>query len=429
VKITFLGCLLVLSGGAFAADPLVDRELTLDETIRIASNNSQHILSAREDVNIALQRVHQAESLLFPKLDVNANWSKFRVQGDTPLMLPTNLGQTLIPNSPRDNFYTTRIDIFQPIYEGGRLRNTWRQARIAYEKARNLQESLQIEVTAQARQSFYDLLFAQARRDHIGGIMASSAHWKSDGRLSLSERLALMRENVSLRSLQQQAVLDESLARLDYLRSLNLELNTRVRLNGELKTERRDLDLQKLLAWSTRYRSELKQTEYQQESDALGISLSQAERTPRIGLGAAYERTGNDVEMRTTNWFGTLNVHLPVSVTDMIFGWAKVRERRAQYRQALVRRADVSDQIEKQVREAYLQYEHWQNELKPRRDEWDRVEGLLKESERTRLSALDTLTLARLQAQAVMAYEQAVHGHLWSLCAIERAVGHSLEGL
>ena len=121
-----------------------------------------------------------------------------------------------------------------------------------------------------------------------------------------------------------------------------------------------------MLAWASRYRSELRQTEYQQESDALGISLSLAERTPSIGLGATYERSGNDVGLPVFNWAGTLNIHLPVSITDMFFGWAKVRERRAQYRQATVKHADASDQVEKQVRDAYLAYRYWQDEMDPR---------------------------------------------------------------
>jgi len=414
----------------FGADPLIDRVLTLDESLRLASNNSQQILSAREDVNISLQRVKQAESLLFPKLDVNANWSKSRVMGDTPLLLPSNMGLTLIPDTPRENFYSARIDVYQPIYEGGRLRNTWRQARIAYEKARNVQDSLLTQTQGQARQVFFDLLFAQARREEYDRIWKGTASWAADGRLGFSERLKVERERAGLRAQRQEAVLDEDMARLSYLRALNLEMNTSVRLDGKLETRRRELDLQKLLAWASRYRSELKQTEYQQEFDALGVSLSQAERTPRIGLGAAYERTGNDMELPTANWFGTLNIHLPVSISDMVFGWAKVRERRAQYRQAVVRRADASDQIEKQVREAYSQFLYWQNELQPREEELKRLDRWASESSGAgRATPSERLELSRLRADMKIAYLQAVHGHLWSQAALERAVGHSLEEL
>jgi len=89
-----------------------------------------------------------------------------------------------------------------------------------------------------------------------------------------------------------------------------------------------------LLAWSEQYRSELRQTEFQQETDSLGVALSLAERRPTVGFGATYERTGNDLDLPVANWAGTVNVNLPISVSDIVYGWAKVRERRALYRQA-----------------------------------------------------------------------------------------------
>src|SRR6266478_5726921 len=79
------------------AQPMADRTLTLDDSVRLALNNSQALLNTREDVNIALQRVRESESLFFPRLDLNANWSKFRVQDGTPLMLEPALGPTLVP--------------------------------------------------------------------------------------------------------------------------------------------------------------------------------------------------------------------------------------------------------------------------------------------------------------------------------------------
>ena len=68
----------------------------------------------------------------------------------------------------------------------------------------------------------------------------------------------------------------------------------------------------------------------------------------------------------------------------MFFGWAKVRERKAQYRQATLKHADAIDQIEKQVRDAYLTYQHWQNEIQPRAEELKRAHALEKKPSRSR---------------------------------------------
>ncbi|HVO33882.1 MAG TPA: TolC family protein, partial [Elusimicrobiota bacterium] len=294
---------LCLSLGAFArAEPPPDRVLTLEDSIRLAMNNSQALLTSREDVNIALQRVHESESLFFPKLDLNANWSKFSVEGDRPMLLEPELGQTVINNIPNENFYSARANIYQTVYEGGRLRNTWRQARISYERARSANEALQNQVTSAAKQAFYDLLFAQEKNREYQALIQRLQALSAESRNSVLEKLRLEDDLGRVRTSAADSNLAMQQATLAYLRTLNLELNTTVQLKGDLETKPVELELPKMLAWANQYRSELRQTEYQQELDALGISLSLAERTPTVGFGATYERTGPDFNLQTTNW-------------------------------------------------------------------------------------------------------------------------------
>jgi outer membrane protein TolC len=190
-----------------------------------------------------------------------------------------------------------------------------------------------------------------------------------------------------------------------------------------------ELDLQKMLAWSSQYRSELRQTEYQQELDALGISLSLAERTPTVAFGASYERTGHDVDqLQTANWAGTLNVNLPVSISDMFYGWAKVRERRAQYRQATLKHAETEDQIQLQVREAYTKYRFWQDELPTREKDFRRLEKMVESLREGRKSTVERVMAERLLTESRLRYQEAIHGHLSALAAIEKAVGHPISG-
>jgi outer membrane protein len=411
------------------AAELPDRTLTLDDSVRLAINNSQGLLTAHEDVDIALQRVRESESLFFPKLDLNANWSKFRVEGSNPLLLQPALGPTLVDNSPRQNFYTARANIYQTVYEGGRARNTWRQARISFERARNINETLQLQVEASAKQAFYDLLLAEEKKRQYDTLSERVRSAAEASGLSIGEQLRLEEELSKVRSGEADAILGVREAQLAYLHTLNLELNTNVQLKGALITHPVELDLQKMLAWSSQYRSELRQTEYQQELDALGISLSLAERTPTVAFGASYERTGHDVDqLQTANWAGTLNVNLPVSISDMFYGWAKVRERRAQYRQATLKHAETEDQIQLQVREAYTKYRFWQDELPTREKDFRRLEKMVESLREGRKSTVERVMAERLLTESRLRYQEAIHGHLSALAAIEKAVGHPISG-
>jgi outer membrane protein TolC len=408
-------------------DALQDRVLSLDDSVRLALNNSEALLSSREDVNIALQRVHEAESLFFPRLDLNANWSKFRVDNGIPMLLQPELGPTLVPSNPRQNFYTTRANIYQSVYEGGRTKNLWQQARISYERARSANEALQTQVSATAKQAFYDLLFAQEKKRYLSDLLGKGDMPSSAEGGTLTDQLRLENELSLIRTRASEAAQAELDAQRSYLQALNLELSTTVSLKGDLETHPVSLDLAKLLAWSTQYRTELRQTEYQQELDALGISLSLSERQPTVGFGASYERTGNDLDLPVFNWAGTLNVNLPVSISDLFYGWAKVRERRAEYRQAILKHAEVEDQIQLQVRQAYDSCLFWQGELSPRQQSLMRMQDLLSAMHKRKVAPAELLEAERIVMEAKIRFLEAVHGHLAALASLERAVGRPLN--
>ena len=350
------------------------------------------------------------------------------MQDNTPLLLDPSLGPTLIPASPRQNFYTARASIYQPVYEGGRSKNLWQQARISYERAKSSNEALQTQVSASAKQVFYDLLFVQQKKRYLDDLLKKTDAAAARGSGSLSEQLRLENEIALIQTRASEAAQAAQDMERTYLQTLNLELNTTVALKGNLETHPVTLDLPKLLAWSTQYRSELRQTEYQQELDALGVGLSLAERRPTVGFGALYERSGNDLDiLPTSDWAGTLNVNLPINVSDIVFGWAKVRERRDQYRQATLKHAEVSDQIQLQVREAYDKLVFWQNELGPRQESLRRLEVILAKFNAEKTSASERIEAERIVMEARIRFLEAVHGHLSAQAQLERAVGKPLD--
>ncbi|OGR90041.1 MAG: hypothetical protein A2992_00650 [Elusimicrobia bacterium RIFCSPLOWO2_01_FULL_59_12] len=414
--------------GVCAAELIPERVLTLDDSVKLAVNNSQALLTLREDENIAFQRVREAESLFLPKLDLNANWNKFRVEGDRPFLLSPAMGPTIVTSSPRENFYTARANIYQTVYQGGRVRNTWRQARISYERARSANQAARVEVTGSAKEAFYDLRLAQEKHRLYQEIMRQLSFYSQRSPSASIEGVRIEREWATLREETTQAGLAEEQARLAYLHALNIELNTNVSLKGEFTTQPVELDLQKMLAWASQYRAELRETEYQEELDALGVSLSFAERTPTLGFGASYERAGHDQKLETANWVGTLNVNVPLSVSNLFYGWAKVRERKAQYRQATLKHAETNDQIQLQVRQAYTRHRFWQSELLPRERELKRAQTIAEGLRGKGFNGLERLEGERLLVRSRLSYQEAVHGHLAALSALERAVGHEVLG-
>ena len=122
-----------------------------------------------------------------------------------------------------------------------------------------------------------------------------------------------------------------------------------------------------------------------------------------------------------------MNVNLPVSISDLVYGWAKVRERRAQYRQATLKHAEVEDQIQLQVRQAYDNCQFWQGELSPRQQSLQRLQELLASLRKQKTRAAERLEAERIVMEARIRFLEAVHGHLSALASLERAVGKPLN--
>jgi outer membrane protein TolC len=106
-----------------------------------------------------------------------------------------------------------------------------------------------------------------------------------------------------------------------------------------------------------------------------------------------------------------------------------VRERKAQFRKATLGHAEASDQVQLDVRRAYAQYLHWQEELLPR-EQSVRVMELELQKLRTGFTRTrERLEAERLILDAQLSYLRAVQGHLCALAELERAVGHPLPSV
>src|SRR6185437_8828217 len=138
---------------------------------------------------------------------------------------------------------------YQTVYEGGRIRNTWRQARISYERAKSVNESLQLQVASSAKQAFYDLLLAQEKNRQYASLLKTLEPLTRQTAVSgtVADRILWEAELSALQAQAAEAALSEQESRLAYLRALNLELNTNVDLKGQLETHPVDIDLHKAL--------------------------------------------------------------------------------------------------------------------------------------------------------------------------------------
>lgn len=340
MKKYFILLLLFLVSPIFAQG--VERVLTLDDCTKLALNINQDILIAKEAVSYAEQRVNEAKSLYFPKLDLNFNVSRFSNDFETLInshYLPATI---LLPYGDMDYFYSTKLALWQPIYNGGKTVATNKLAKINYEKAKTNAEVKKNEVVAEVKSQFYKNIALKEK------IQIYKDYLSKKTNTSLQDQLDILEHQYELET-------------LELLSLIGLELDTVIDIEGTLETEKLDLDLQQCILWAYQFRPEIKTTQYQESMDNIGVNLITMEKLPTVMLGASYDWLGDDLEKWERDWYISLNINLPLFEGGAVF--SRLKQKKIQARQATIERSKIEDRIKLEVRKAFSEYNFWYKKL------------------------------------------------------------------
>ena len=340
MKKYFILLLLFLVSPIFAQG--VERVLTIEECTRLALNINQDILIANEAVSYAEQRVNEAKSLYFPKLDLNFNVSRFSNDFETLInshYLPATI---LLPAGDTDYFYSTKLALWQPIYNGGKTIATNKLAKINYEKAKTNSEVKKNEVVAKVKSQFYKNIALKEK------IKIYKDYLSKKPSANLQDQLDILEHQYELET-------------LELLSLIGLELDTVIDIDGTLDTEKLNLDLQQCILWAYQFRPEIKTTQYQESIDNIGVNLITMEKLPTVMLGASYDWLGDDLEKWERDWYISLNINLPLFEGGAVF--SRLKQKKIQARQATIERSKIEDKIKLEVRKTFSEYNFWYNKL------------------------------------------------------------------
>ncbi|PKN01772.1 MAG: hypothetical protein CVU77_02200 [Elusimicrobia bacterium HGW-Elusimicrobia-1] len=322
------------------------RVFTAADAVFYGIRNNQQILVANEDVEIAKAKIRETHALVFPKIDFNLNASKYDTA--TPFILSDALGSIYYDASraPSEN-YTAKFTMAQYIYAGGRYTSNMRLAKTNLRVAETNREILLSNVRAEVKKAFYRLIYASAR---LSDMKKEAARLSSGGRSADGELLAALRRDII------SAEKNYAAARLGFLSTAGLELNTIFEISGALKIDLPTaLEADKLVAQAYQYRRELSRVAIQETIDSLAVSLLQTEKFPAVTLGGTYEFVDVNRSDSRKNWAMFLNLNLPVF--DGWASWARLDARKSHARQSGIKKTDAEDAISYEVRLAVLTLE------------------------------------------------------------------------
>ena len=339
-KFFLLFFVLLLEASIFAQN--IERVLTVDECIKCALNINHDILLSKTSIAFAEQRAKEVETLYFPTIDINFNLSRYNNDFATIInsnYLPVTI---LLPEGSRDYFYSTRIALWQNIYNGGRIIATNRLAKINQEQVQNKLDTTKNEVVAKVKIQFYKNISIKTKIEIYKKYLSNKVN------ILLQEQLEMLQHEYELEM-------------FNLLALIGLELDTVIDIEGHIKPQKLDLNLQQCLLWAYKFRPEIKTTQYQETMDNISVNLINMERYPTVKIGASYDWLGDDKNSSEKDWYVSLNINYPIFDGGAIF--ARLKQKKIKARQATIERSKIEEKIKLEVRKAFSDYIFWDNKV------------------------------------------------------------------
>ncbi len=349
---------LILWGAASWALEQPEKILTLEDSIRWAMTNNQELLAASEKRYIAEQKIEEANSYFFPKLNLSGAYTRLNVS--TPTTLPPNLGGSSLAVGV-SNHYAARISVNQYLFTGGYLMNQLNIANKDLDISSRAFETTRRRVCLEVTLKFYNVFYQQQvlefSRDSLAQVKAF---------IEIAKRKARTRDyeitlfEIERSRLEMQLANEEEKLELVYTafnKSVGFELDAQVKLVGDLKTVLSGEDCpgcNTYIAQAIDRSPVLQGLSLEEKKINHKISQAFSERYPTIVLGADYERSGLNSELAGRNWTATLALHYPLF--NGWLSWARVRQMRSELKSTNLLKVRASDELKMSIEESYRRF-------------------------------------------------------------------------
>lgn len=422
----------LLLGLALTLSVSAAERLTLEESLDRARKNNPQLLLAAKDLSVARTQVRQARSLYYPKVNLRMDYVRYRNEtlgltspdlGSLVLEAPIQNPDDTRSNPLSQNLYVGRLGFVQTLYAGGKVTATHRLSQAGLRRAESMVDTVRQSVECQTAQNFYRLIALSKQKSLLSSTLVDIDKLAKQGGSSHTQLAFAAAQSETQQRLSDVTQLEQTV-RFNYLQSMGLELFSDVEVAGELEAVGDLPDLQTALVWAKQNRAELKETQIQEEVDHLTVELSRAERYPVFLLGGGLEVRNDEFPLDETNWNTALSMNIPIF--DGFSSYARVRESRYRADQGRLRRVQLEDQVELEVRTAHSEWNHWKNEVNVRRRQWDMLEQSRRQAFQS-AGAPERLDYLRWRADAGTRLIDAEYELCAAQARLSKAVGRPIQ--
>ena len=362
-----LGCLLLLSG------PVSAETLNLQQTIEAALEANLELQRSKDEINAAVANKKSATTEFFPTL--NARYGYIRRDDPTTQALGTASGQIVdVIVNPEDeyNFVTS---FSQPIFTGFALYNRYKIAELGLDIAQYSEQLTRQNVILDAKNAYYSILKAQKLMDVADDTVKQIAAQKDVAenmyQVGMSPLNDLLQSQVQLANAKQGLITAKNnlnIAESQFNTLLRRPVNSPVIIVDILDYIPWEHDIDYCLALAEEQRLEIEVADLEIEVAEKDYKLSERDYYPTVNLTGTYTKRGTD-------W----DVDGGVGISDKDFWdirataswdfwqWGRtrygVKEKLSRLSQAKLRKQELLDNIQLEVKQAYLRTQEAQKNI------------------------------------------------------------------
>jgi outer membrane protein len=409
--------------------------LTLEESIRLAISQNPYHLAAEERVEAAKGQVREAAAGFFPALNAQGlhtlDEKLFELEFPDP---STGQTQRISVDFTRD--YQFSLSLSLPLFTGGRLTSGFKQAKynlLSSEEAVRQSEHITV---FNAKAAFYGCLLA---RNFVKvaeeAVEVAEKHFNNVKRLyevGMASKFDLLRSEVEAANLKPQLIRARNnlkITELNLKTLLGLDLSQDIEIEGELKFELTEPDLEACISKALVKRPELSQLNYQKKMAGQMLKLARASRLPSLAVSGTYNFWADKFNFEKDTWQNYYSVNLALSV-PLFNGFstsAKVAQSKATIRELDLTTQGFLDMVEFEVSQALLKLNEAKESLLSQEKNVEQAEESLRIAELNFSEGMaTTLDVSSVQAaltQAKTNYSQALFDYVISLAQLDKAMG------
>lgn len=361
----FIGLFIIpfLPFGAWA-----QQGLTFDQALQIGLKQSKSLQLSQDKVKLNATRYREARSQLFPKVTLNANYTRLSDVPDFLFQLPGNdVPFDFYPNIP--NVYTFGVNLKQPLFTGFKLKTG---TEIANENQQAVQYDYEVDQSAEKLNlagnfiNYYKALqaehvvesyIAQAQK-HLKDMQNLKQNGLATGNDVLKVQLQV--SNADLQQIDLQNAVKQTAAvlniALDYPVDSILQIDTNS-INASLPAPGPYDDY---LNQSLKNRVELKAANSRLDIASKNISINKSNYFPQLNLSGDYfDNNPNQRYFPPSATFHTgwdAGVSFSWDISGLFTNKNNVQDAQIQAEEASLNQSQLIDNIRLDVKQAYLGY-------------------------------------------------------------------------